>query len=67
MGCDILINYDGIVIMKSNACNTIRTADKQAKIVVALKKFHSVVGKKARENERRAAKSLEYARITIAK
>lgn len=62
-----MINYAGMVTTKSNACSTIRTAAKQAKRVESLKRFHSEVGKKARENERRAAKSLEYARHAIVK
>lgn len=62
-----MIKYDGIVTTKSNSNLTIRTVEKQKKREASLKNFRSKVGNDARESERRAVKSLEYARHTFVK
>ena len=51
--------------MKTRRPGTPKNGEKYKKRKESLNKFHTEVEKKARENEQRAAKSLEYARHTI--
>lgn len=62
-----LIKRNSIITVKSSRRSRERLLEEQEKRVKTLRTFNTEIAKRATENERRAAKSIEYARHAIAR